>query len=298
MWVPSLGSPCGIAEYATFLSQHLPDLRMVTRAADAVSAKLLHVQHEHKLFDADELQASLAQHRLHGPVVITEHTITEQREPWEAEADALVALTRRGTEMLRRKWPDKRIARIPHGCPTWFPSRKPFPGRVIGAFGFLKPHKGFWKLLDVLRALPNTELLIYSYARSRADEAGWTEAAAGLPVRRITAYVGAEEIVAGLAREADILVYWYDDYPEAAVTSGAVRIGLASGVPVLTSPTTWFSELREVTYQPKNMTEGIAHLLEDSALRHDLSAAAAAYCWAHRWEIIAAQYATLWSSLH
>ena len=86
--------------------------------------------------------------------------------------------------MLRERWPRKRIEHIPCGCPTWFPPRKQRRGRVIGAFGFLEPHKGFWRLLDALRALPGTELVLVSHARN--PDAGGTlaSAAAGLPVRR------------------------------------------------------------------------------------------------------------------
>ena len=43
----------------------------------------------------------------------------------------------------------------------------------------------------------------------------------------------------GELAEADVLVFPYAQ-PRFAAVSGAVRVGLAGGVPVLTTPTTWW----------------------------------------------------------
>jgi glycosyltransferase involved in cell wall biosynthesis len=76
-----------------------------------------------------------------------------------------------------------------------------------------------------------------------------------------------------------------------------VRVGLASGVPVLTSPTSWFADLREVTYQPADLEEGVRRLLEDTQLRDQLVDAATAYCHEHSWRRIAERHLALWRSL-
>ena len=85
--------------------------------------------------------------------------------------------------------------------------RKRKRGRVIGAFGFLHPHKGFWKLLDVLRALPDTELLLVSHAKHAQDEQRWLSDAAGLPVRHYRDFLPVEEAARLLAAEADVLAF-------------------------------------------------------------------------------------------
>jgi glycosyltransferase involved in cell wall biosynthesis len=185
---------------------------------------------------------------------------------------------------------------MPHGCPTWFPPRKKSRGRVIGAFGFLEPHKGFWHLLDALRALPDTELLIFSYAKWRETEYRWDEAARGLPVRRVREFVPSGEAARRLAEEADILVFWYDEAPVASA-SGAIRVGLATGVPVLASPTAWFWDVREATYQPEDLVDGIQQLLEDTPLRERLSAAAREYCHENSWPRVAERHLALWHEL-
>jgi glycosyltransferase involved in cell wall biosynthesis len=230
------------------------------------------------------------------PVVITEHTVRERASVWEEGADALVALTPQGAEMLKQRHPHKRVECIPIGCPQWFPPRKQKRGAVIGAFGFLERHKGFWALLDVLRALPGTELVLYSHARSPKLAEEFDAAAAGLPVRRINEYLSEEAIARRLALEADILVFWYDALPFAAA-SAAARVGLASGVPVLTSHIPWFGDLREITYQPITLISGVQRLLTDTPLRHELTSAARQYCQKNHWSQIAGRHLALWQSL-
>jgi hypothetical protein len=198
--------------------------------------------------------------------------------------------------MLCQRWPVRRVEHLPHGCPTWFPRRKRRRGRVLGGFGFMAPHKGFSRLLEVLRGGDDLQMVLYSAPRAEDDERRWAAAAHDLPVRREARRLPVEEIATRLAAEADVLVFWYDetDFP---TVSGAVRVGLASGVPVLTSPTRWFDDLREVTYQPLDLEQGVRHLLEDTKLREHLVEAATAYCHEHSWTRIAERHVALWRSL-
>jgi glycosyltransferase involved in cell wall biosynthesis len=297
IWVPSWSAPCGIAEYTAHLVEALPAIRVVGEAPDVRGVRLLHIQQEHSLFNHAALTRYVQQaHQSGVPIIITEHAVTSEAQAWEREADVLVALTQRGSDWLRGRWPAKVVQYIPHGCPTWFPPRKPARGRVIGAFGFLQRHKGFWHLLDVLRELPGTELLMFSHARSSEIESCWIQDARGLPVRRISQFLPVAEVARRLAAEADILVFWYDDFPHASA-SGAARVGLATGVPVLTSPTSWFSDMRDVTYQPESLVEGIRQLLDDTPLRERLTAAARDYCHANSWPRVAERHLALWRTL-
>jgi glycosyltransferase involved in cell wall biosynthesis len=296
-WVPSWRSPCGIAEYTAHLTKTMPAVRVTGQPPDLRGVRLLHIQHEHGLFDDADLTPFVQRARQSRvPIAITEHTVVPRAHAWEREVDVLVALTQRGADDLRAQWPTKRVEHIPHGCPTWFPRRKQARGRVIGAFGFLSEHKGFWKLLDVLRELPGTALLMFSHAKSAETEARWEEAAAGLPVRRNGRFLPTPEIAQRLAAEADVLVFWYDDVAHASA-SGAVRVGLATGVPVLASPTGWFQDLRGVTYQPQGLVQGVRRLLEDTSLRERLTAAARDYCHEHSWARSAERHLALWRSM-
>jgi glycosyltransferase involved in cell wall biosynthesis len=296
LWVPSLGTSCGIAEYTRALAVQLPGTVLAT-APDPTKAGLLHVQHEPALFDAGRLVRELVRARRAGvPVAVTEHAVGGAARSWEAETDALVVHTPRGAELLRARWPGKRVELIAHGCPTWFPPRKRRRGRTVGGFGFLEPHKGFTALLDVLRELPGTELVLYSHTRSREFEGEWEQAAAGLPVRRVAGYLAEEEVARRLAAEADLLVFWYDE-PSFAAASGAARVGLATGVPVLTSPTSWFADLTEATFQPASLVDGVRRGLDDDVLRRRLTETARAYCHDHSWARVAERHLALWHEL-
>jgi glycosyltransferase involved in cell wall biosynthesis len=177
---------------------------------------------------------------------------------------------------------------------------------VLGAFGFLWPHKGFWKLLDLLRAeqergVPRTELLLFSHAHSPEMAARWEAASRGLPVRRVDPFLPVEEVARRLAAEADAVVFWYDAAPHESA-SYAVRVGLSTGVPVLCSPTNWFRDLAGATHQPPGATladlaAGVERVLADDVLREQLAGAARDYCHEYRWAQIARQHRELWSRL-
>jgi len=297
LWTPSWGTKCGIAEYTAHLAASLPTVRVTREAPDLRATRLLHVQHEQSIFSDTLLTQHIqAARQARRPVVVTEHTVESVARAWERDADVLVAMTSGGAGALRARRPDQRVELILPGCPTWFPPRKCTRGRVIGAFGFLKRQKGFRRLLDVLRQVRGSELLLFSHAQTAAMEDRWNEDARGLPVRRIGEFLPVEEVAARLAAEADILVFWYDEVPHHSA-SYAVRIGLASGVPVLASPTSWFHDLREVTYQPHDLVEGVEHLLEDAPLRERLTAAAREYCHTYSWPHIAERHLALWQIL-
>jgi glycosyltransferase involved in cell wall biosynthesis len=137
---------------------------------------------------------------------------------------------------------------------------------------------------------------MFSHAKDPAMAARWDLDAKGLPVVRCGDFLPAVEVARRLAAEADILVFWYDGVP-AASCSGAVRIGLASGVPVLTSPVGWFSDVREATYQPENLEAGVSRLMADTALRNHLVDSAKAYCRNHSWSKTAERHHRLWREL-
>ena len=298
LWVPSWKrQPCGIAEYTEHLTGSMAHVRVSADPPDLRGARLLHVQHEPSLFNDTVLSTWLqraAADRV--PVIVTEHAVASGGWQWEREAAMLTSLTASGAAMLRARWPGKRVEHIPCGCPTWFPPRKKTRGRTIGAFGFLEPHKGFWKLLDVVRAIPGSELLLVSHSKSAVNEERWAIDSAGLPVRRHREFMPIEDAVRLLAAEADVLVYWYDEVAHVSA-SAAVCIGLATGVPVLTSPTKWFGDLNAVTHQPDDLTEGVRRMFDDTALRDELTSAARDYCHEHSWARTAERHLSLWRSL-
>jgi glycosyltransferase involved in cell wall biosynthesis len=298
LWTPSWGRPCGVAQYTRDLARAAAPVATTATLRDLRGVRLLHVQHEPSLFGDGELTRIARQARAERvPVVVTEHAVLKRpAAAWEHDVAALVAHTSAGAQELRSRSPNQRVEHIPLGCHTWFPPRKPKRGRVIGAFGFLESHKGFDRLIEVAGTLKDVQLVLYSHPK-RADAARrWEIAVRGRPVRWEREFLAIEAIARRLAQEVDILVYWYEDTSMFAA-SAAVRVGLATGIPVLTSPTQWFCDLRHATYQPDDLAAGVARLLEDGDLQRDLTAAGREHCHQHSWKNIARRHEALWQTL-
>ena len=262
-------------------------------SADAT--KVLHVQHEDKLYDDRTLRERLSAERDRGVViVVTEHTASETARSWDHLVDIWVTHTSTGFDWLTRRCPRGYVTKIPHGCPTWFPpQRKERPGRTIGTFGFVSNSKGHAALAEALDVVQGSTLLVYGTARSAAKLEAMRRLWAGRPVRHVNEYLPERVVVSELAARADVLVFWYSENAMAA--SGAVGVGLSAGVPVITSPTSWFADLRSCTYQPDSLAEGISAVLDGEELRKSLRASARLYCFEHSWPEMARRHRSVWA---
>jgi glycosyltransferase involved in cell wall biosynthesis len=167
---------------------------------------------------------------------------------------------------------------------------------VLGTFGFPAPYKRLDLMLDVLRQVPGTELVLYGHPRDEEAAAAVRRDAAGLPVRWHTGWLSSREVARRLALECDALVFWHDDVGHLSA-SGAARVGLATGVPVITRRTPWFADLADVTHQADDLAGAVRRVLDDTDLRDELLGAAREHCTTHSWRHVAATHLTLWQSL-
>ena len=297
LWVPSAGRRCGVAEYGAQLSACLRRTTLQSSVADLRGFRHLHLEHEFGIVPNQEAARVLRMARISGILAsITLHTVFPHEAEFERDATALVALTRRGFRTLQATRPGRICAHIPHGCPTWFPPQKRQRGRVIGAFGFLGRHKGFFELLETVGQLGNVELILFSHAHDAALAAAFDRSAAGLPVRRIDAFLPAEQVARRLAEEADVLAFWYRDASN-DYASGAVHVGLATGVPVLASRVACFDDLEGAVHRTDDLARGLGELLDDTVLRERVVAAARDYCNDNAWARTAARYRALWTQI-
>jgi glycosyltransferase involved in cell wall biosynthesis len=148
---------------------------------------------------------------------------------------------------------------------------------VIGTFGFLLPGKGLTELIHsfalILNSYPAAYLLMinaeFPTPQSREQRERCLKLLRLLDlegrVRLINEFLDIEEVLF-LLSACDTIVYAYQRTEESA--SGAVRLGLAAGRPVMTTPLPVFSELSEVVFQlpgteAKEIAEGILSLLDD-----------------------------------
>ncbi len=131
-------------------------------------------------------------------------------------------------------------------------------GPVIGTFGFLLPGKGLTELIHsfalILRAYPAAYLLMVNADYPTPESQEQRERCLALVrlldieghLRLINEFLEIEEILL-LLSACDAIVFPYQRSEESA--SGAVRLGLAAGRPVLTTPLPIFSDLSEIVYQ-------------------------------------------------
>ena len=129
---------------------------------------------------------------------------------------------------------------------------------VIGTCGFLLPGKGLTELIHgfalILRACPAAYLLMinaeFPTPESREQHERCLEMMRLLDieerVRLVNDFLDIEETLF-LLNACDAIVYAYQRTEES--TSGAARLGLAAGRPVLTTPLPVFADLSEVVHQ-------------------------------------------------
>ena len=231
----------------------------------------MHIHHTPGADDEEVTRAVRLARYSSVPVAVTAHDPGEHARAWEAEADALVATSSWAAARLRERWPSARVVHLPPACPTWFPPRKPRPGRVVA----IASHPG--NLLASLRAVPGVELLPFDDLPDGSED-------------------DAVAIARRLAAHADVIVYGFG--PAAAPFAGySVTRGLASGVPVVALPAPWLSDLAETCLLAADPAEGVGRVLGDVALRRRLADAARAYCQVHDGPADAARHVVLWRSL-
>ena len=172
---------------------------------------------------------------------------------------------------------------------------------IVGSYGFLLPHKGVEKLVEAIGQLryrgcaiklllvnalyPNTvsaELLakikqLIEFFRLADDVVLKTEY---LP----------NDVSLGLLAACDVLVFPYQNTVESS--SAAVRMGLASGRPVLCSPLSIFSDVASiVTMLPgreaRDICSGLESFLSDTQSRSELARRQADWIGRYAWPAVA-----------
>jgi glycosyltransferase involved in cell wall biosynthesis len=182
-------------------------------------------------------------------------------------------------------------------------------GPVVGTFGFLLPGKGLTELIHsfalMLRAYPDAYLLMINAEYPTPESQEVRERCLALArllevegqVRLITEFLDIEETLF-LLSACDVIVFPYQRSQESA--SGAVRLGLAAGRPVLTTPLPIFAELSDIVGQLPGteaweIAKGIISLLGDEYRKAEILQRQRDWVRANSW---AAQAARLSNIIH
>ncbi|NCF97491.1 MAG: hypothetical protein GWP21_06210 [Euryarchaeota archaeon] len=153
-------------------------------------------------------------------------------------------------EILKALGIEDNVVMIPHGIyppPSDSAESLPVEGRVMGSFGFLLKHKGQLELVEAFERLPGWDellLLCATIERSGKMEAQINSLIEkkGLTgrVRLVTDFLDDDVVISSLAK-CDLLVFPYQNTKESA--SGAVRMGVAAGVPLAVTPIPIFDDV-------------------------------------------------------
>jgi glycosyltransferase involved in cell wall biosynthesis len=226
------------------------------------------------------------------PVLLTEHTVAKNdwTMPLEIYADGLVAMNKLGADLLAKRYPTKVVRHIPIPCPSPIHNKRK-RGKTIAVFGFLNYAKGFASIIRAMKELPDVTLKVFA---SRFDTWTWNKYGKGKNIELISTFLPENILLERLSKEVDAIIYWYKE-GNAVSGSSAVAMGMATGVPCVTSSTSWFRELP--TYKPRKLVDGIDRILQDDALRQKIIDKQYEYCEVNNAPFVGRAHEELWDSL-
>ncbi len=228
-----------------------------------------------------------------------------------ARADRVVVHTERDLARLRRLGLAANVALFPHGVRDGLPAREAAAvadAPLIGCYGFFLPGKGVGRLIEAVALLrrarpgarPNARLRLvnaeYDGQGSREEIAACRALAAaagvGDAVEWETGFLEDDESLA-LLSECDVVVLPTQASKEAS--SAAVRMALASGAPVLTTPLPLYDDVgaavvRSSGCSAADLAAGIEALLGDASARSAAQQAARRWQDGSRWTLVARRF--------
>ena len=186
--------------------------------------------------------------------------------------------------------------------PIHHPTRQPeLDEKLIGAYGFLLPHKGIRELICAFEILkkkaPDLKLLLlnalYPTAPASKEEQRLCrqqikDSPYSNDITMNNAYLQEKEIYNRLSR-AQIIVYPCQTTQESA--SGSVRAGLTTGRPIAVTPLKIFEDVSDVVYTlpgttPEHMAQGIETMLNNREITRSLMSKQKQLLLAHNWEVL------------
>lgn len=205
----------------------------------------------------------------------------------------------------------KNVSIFPHGYPDASPldqraarasNHLPQDATIIGSYGFLLPNKGIDKLVEAIGQLRHSghavKLLLVNAVYSNPVSAELLA-----KIKQLIEVLGLgddvilkteflpNDISLSLLAACDVLVFPYQNTTESS--SAAVRIGLASGRPVLCSPLSIFSDVANVVKmlpgeQVQDICSGLEQFLSsDAQSRSELAGPQAGWVQRYGWPNVA-----------
>lgn len=264
------------------------DFESLNNAIVQSGVNVIVLQFNYGFFDFDSLRTFMEQQKRAGKVVLVcLHSTVDPSvvtgPNWEMRT-ILPALTM-VDRILVHSVPDlnrlknmqlvNNVALFPHGIldTEVAAHKKPGPVPLVASYGFCLPHKGLMELVEataLLKKKGTPVRLRLVNAEYPAPESKQLVAAIKERVRELgisdlvemhTQYLSDNESLA-LLNEANLVVFAYQETGESA--SGAVRYGLATGLPVAVTPLSIFEDISGATFKlPGTDSEHIAEGISD-----------------------------------
>ena len=303
LWTPTLNTRCGISEYTQYLGQYA-DAELWSNLEDhsgPFTDGLVHIQHEHGYFNAPyRLTAYMLRKCPTIPWIVTEHTVRRGTSPeaFELHADTIVVHTASQYRIVKRR-ATVPVVRIPHGVfDLNVAPKERSDSFVIGAFGFMTRTKGFHKLVDFIESHPKYRLLLLSSLQVQGTfQKKLQKRIKTIPnIIHNSNFLHQDQILETIRNEMDALVYWYSE-PSGRVlsASGAINLGLSTGVPILGTHTSWFKDLPVLT--DSSLENGIKRLFIDKEIYREQSERQLEYAHQNSWRVTAQRHEDLWREL-
>jgi glycosyltransferase involved in cell wall biosynthesis len=307
-----------------------PDLSELDDALEWADPEIVHFQFNFAFFELQHLAALIEKQLPLRGVVVTLHRTSDPIIDGEVvsvgdiastlrQVDKIIVHQQSDAERLRTFGITDNVSVIFHGAPDppevngqevkatiGLANRK-----VVGAFGFLLPHKGTLELLDAIDRLrteiPDIHLLALCARHPDVISANFE-----LEVRReiltrkledhvtlITDFLPDETIRAALT-SADVIALPYRPTEESA--SGALRFILPVGKPVVATDLPIFADVRDalMLVEPDDsasLTASLCKVLLNDGLQAELAQRAQAAAQAFRWSLIVAQHREIYTTI-
>lgn len=297
--------------------ENVPKIDPILDTVAKVEAEAIVIQHQDGLLSWDQLGRLALDDRLAGKVTIV--VLHNAGNMVQADAEELVTLFEglaKFSRVLVHNVADMNfllsmglrdnVGLLPHGAfardqAPWPRRFGPQDGPIIGCHGFFFRHKGIDKLIRAAAILrqewPNLKLrLVNAQFPGEGHEAYISECKA--LAQSVGVYDAIEwhqefmpiEQVNSLLSECDIITLPYAESSDSA--SGAVRVSLASMVPLVATRVKIFAELGDAAAwadnnEPEVLADVIASLLRSPEKRRNIQAAMHEWLSAHDWSRVA-----------
>lgn len=272
------------------------------------------VQHEYGIFPTVVAWYNLLTFIQDYPYIVTLHSVYEHKDKFlcEAPINNIVVHTRDADNLLTKKGYLRNSIVIPHGCPTpvyeknWNLYHTP---HTVVQYGFAFPYKNFESTIKSIKLLiekyPKIYLSCYlseSKNNLQLHEEYYKKLQLLVQeldleenVALIRGYVSDKQL-SEILKTNQVCVLPYKTHPDHDVrgSSGAAKIAMAHGIPLVIGKCHLFDDVKEIGIpsedEPEKIAEYIDKYFSDERFKQNMITREVEYCLSNDWQVSAQRY--------